>query len=134
MIVDICYAPVSARRRSWCRLLLLPCHYLEIIRTISPFIRLFAANGQLLEQTYQHLDCSIHLNKYPMRSGRLSKEGKVICPGSQHIGSNSQPSVYESCAVPLDHACPIATIYKFTLKTSQQHQLLSSQTQNIFKI
>ena len=49
-------------------------------------IRLFAANGQLLAQTYEHLDCDIPLNKYPMRLGRRSKRGKVICPGSQHIG------------------------------------------------
>ena len=27
------------------------------------FIRLFAANNQLLVQTYQHLDCDIPLNK-----------------------------------------------------------------------
>ena len=50
--------------------------------------RLFAANGQLLVQTYQHLDCDISLNKYPMCSGRQSKQGKVICPGSQHIGGS----------------------------------------------
>ena len=83
--MNIYYAPVSAQRRSWHRLLLL-CHYQEIIRTISPFTRLFAANGQLLAQTYQHLDCDISLNKYPMRSGRWSKQGKVICSGSQHVG------------------------------------------------
>ena len=70
--MDICYAPVSARRRSWRRPLLLPCHYQEIIRTISPLIRLYAANGQLLAQTYKHLDCDIPLNKYPMRLGRQS--------------------------------------------------------------
>ena len=64
----------------------LPCHYQQIIRTILPFTRLFAANGQLLAQTYQPLDCDISLNKYPMRSGRRSKQGKVICPGSQHVG------------------------------------------------
>ena len=58
----------------------------EIIRTISPLIRLFAANGQLLAQTHQHLDCDIPLNKYPMRLGRRSKRGKVVCPGSQHVG------------------------------------------------
>ena len=46
--------PVSAWRRSWRRPLLLPYHYQEIIRTISPFIRLFAANDQLLAQTYEH--------------------------------------------------------------------------------
>ena len=63
IIVDICYAPVFARRRLWCRsLLLLPCHYQERIRTISPLIRLFAANGRLLAQTYEHLDCDIPLN------------------------------------------------------------------------
>ena len=73
-IVDICYAAVSARRCSWCRPLLLPpCHYQEIIRTILPFIRLFAANGQLLAHTYQYLDC---------------KQGKVICLGSQHVGQS----------------------------------------------
>ena len=83
--MDICYAPVSARRRSWRRPLSLPCHYQEIIRTISPLIRLFAANGQLLAQTYEHLDCDIPLNKYPIRLGRRSKRGKVICPGSQHV-------------------------------------------------
>ena len=86
IIVDICYAPVSARRRSWRRPLLLPCHYQEIIRTISLLIRLFAANGQLLAQTYEHLDYDIPLNKYPTRLGRRSKRGKVICPGSQHVG------------------------------------------------
>ena len=31
--------------------LLLPCHYQEISRTISPLIRLFAAIGQVLPQT-----------------------------------------------------------------------------------
>ena len=51
-------------------------------------IRLFAANGQLLAQTYGHLDCDIPLNKYPIRLGRRSKRGKVICPGSQHVGRN----------------------------------------------
>ena len=65
-------------------------HYLVIIRKSSePFrllIRLFAANGQLLAQTYEHLDCDIPLNKYPMHLGRRSKRGKVICPGSQHAG------------------------------------------------
>ena len=65
-------------------------HYLVIIRKSSePFrllIRLFAANGQLLAQTYEHLDCDIPLNKYPMRLGWRSKRGKVICPGSQHVG------------------------------------------------
>ena len=88
IIMDICYAPVSARRRSWRRPLSLPCHYQEIIRTISPLIRLFAANGQLLAQTYGHSDCDIPLNKYPIRLGRRSKRGKVICPGSQHVGRN----------------------------------------------
>ena len=106
IIVDFCYAPVSARRRSWRRPLLLPCHYQEIIRTIlllrrslgrplllpcryqeiirtiSLLIWLFAANGQLLAQTYEHLDCDIPL----MRLGRRSKRGKVICQGSQHVG------------------------------------------------
>ena len=48
---------------------------------------LFAANGQLLVQTYQHLDCDIPLNKYPMCLGQQTKQGKVICPGSQQIGS-----------------------------------------------
>ena len=65
-------------------------YYLVIIRKSSePFrflIRLFAANGQLLAQTYEHLDCDIPLNKYPMHLGRWSKRGKVICPGSQHVG------------------------------------------------
>ena len=75
-----------AQRRSWHRPLLLPCHYQEIIRTISLLIRLFAANGQLLAQTYEHLDCDIPLNKYPMHLGWQSKRDKVICPGSQHIG------------------------------------------------
>ena len=84
----------------------LPCHYQEIIRTISPLIWLFAANGQLLAQTYEHLDCDIPLNKYQKCMGRRSKRGKVICPGSQHVDRNSQPSVYESCAVPLDHTFP----------------------------
>ena len=59
IIVDICYAPVSAWRCSWHRPLLLPFHYQEIIRTISLLIRLFAASGQLLAQTYEHLDCDI---------------------------------------------------------------------------
>ena len=59
IIVDVCYAPVSARRRSWRRQLLLPCHYQEFIRTISPFIRLFGASGQLLAQVYQHLDFDV---------------------------------------------------------------------------
>ena len=49
-------------------------------------LRLFAANGQLLAQTYEHLDCDIPLNKYSMHLGWWSKWGKVICPGSQHIG------------------------------------------------
>ena len=86
IIVDIYFVPVSAKRCSWRRPLILPFHYQEIIRTILPFIRLSAANGQLLTQTYQHLDCDIPLNKYPMRLGRRSKQGKVICPGSQHFG------------------------------------------------
>ena len=60
--MDTCYAPVSARKISWCRPLLLPCHDQEIIRTISPLIRLFAANGQLLAQTYHPLDCDIPLD------------------------------------------------------------------------
>ena len=138
IIVDIYYAPVSAQRRSWRRPLLLPCHYQEIIRTISLFTRLFAANGQLqaceisdfnlisdfcccwklqlfqliycfsalfqlflgvfrffylcsltglqlLAQTYERFVCDISLNKYPIRSGRRSKQGKVIYSGSQHI-------------------------------------------------
>ena len=59
--------------------------YQEIIRTISLLISLFAANGQLLAQTYEHLDCGIPPNKYPMRLGRRSKRGKVICLGSQHV-------------------------------------------------
>ena len=82
IIVDIYYAPVSARRR---RPLLLPCHYQEIIRTISPLTRLLQL-PIVLAQTYQHLDCDISLNTYPMRSGRRSKQGKVICSGSQHVG------------------------------------------------
>ena len=117
IIVDICYAPVSARRRSWCRsLLLLPCHCQEIIRAISLLIRLFAANGQLLAQTYEHLDCDIPLNKYLMRVGQRSKRGKVICPGSQHVGRSGAwtHSLRESCAVPLDHTCPLGLLYWVT--------------------
>ena len=30
--------------------------------------------------------CDISLNKYRIRSGRQCKQGKVICPGSQHVG------------------------------------------------
>ena len=46
----------------------LPCYYQQIIRTILPFIWLFAANGQLLVRAYQHLDCNIPIYKYPMHS------------------------------------------------------------------
>ena len=61
---------------------ILPCHYQEIISTISPSTTLFAANGQLLGQTYQHLVCDTSLDKYPIGLGRRSKQWKVICPGS----------------------------------------------------
>ena len=33
----------------------------------------------------QHLDCDTPLDKYPTCLGGQSKQGKVICPGSQHI-------------------------------------------------
>ena len=85
-----------------------PCHYQEIIRTISLLIRLFAPNGQLLAQTYEHLDCDIPLNKYPMRLGRRSgvKWFAQVHNTLAVAGLDSQPSVYESCAVLPDRTCP----------------------------
>ena len=67
-----------------------------------PFIRLFAANGQLLVQMYQHMipDCNIPLNKYPMHSDRQSKEGKVFCLGSQYVGrSGAQTATFHLCVL-----------------------------------
>ena len=53
------------------------CHYhhLVIIRKLSETFHfslgnLFTANGQLQVQTYQHLDCDMLLNKYPIHLGR----------------------------------------------------------------
>ena len=44
-----------------------------------------------------------------MRSGRRTKQGKVICPGSQYVGRSGAQThnlaFYESCTVPLDHMC-----------------------------
>ena len=49
-------------------------YYLVIIRKPSEPFRLLLGYlqpiGQLLPQTYQHLDFDIPLNKYPMRLGR----------------------------------------------------------------
>ena len=64
-------------------------YYLVIIRNSSEQFRFqlgFAANGQLLAQTYRHLDCDTLLDKYPIHLGRWSKQVKVICQSSQHVG------------------------------------------------
>ena len=64
-------------------------HFVIIRKSSEPF-RLLLGYLQPManywRKTYQHLDYDIPLNKYPMRSSRRSKQGKVICPGSQHVG------------------------------------------------
>ena len=104
--MDICFTPVSPRR---CLL-----HKLFIIITLSVsgnhqnhFDRLCAANGQLLVQTFKDLDCNIPLNKYAVPSGQQSNT-------LAEAGSNSQPSIYESCAVLLFHTCPLNDSGHFT--------------------
>ena len=45
-----------------------------------------------------------------MRSGRRSKQGKVICQGSQHVGRSEAPThnlPFMSSALPPDHTCHI---------------------------
>ena len=63
---------------------------------------------------YWHKPISTYINynianKHPMQTGRWSKQGKVLCPGSNTLaiaGLELTTSVYESCAVLLDHTCP----------------------------
>ena len=41
----------------------------EPFRLLLGYLQPMELNGQLLAQTYQHLDCDIPLNKYPIHSG-----------------------------------------------------------------
>ena len=117
IIAGITYTLVSVRRRLWCKplFILLPCYYQEIIKTNSPQTRLFAANGQLLAQTYQLLNCDFPLNKFLicfgwMEQARLSDLFRFSMYWLQQ-GYNLQPFVYKSCAVPLNHACPLSLFF-----------------------
>ena len=72
------------------------------------------------------IDCDIPLNKYPMRSGRRSKQSKVICPGSQHVGSSGARThnlPFMSCAVPPDHTCPHKKGQNLNWKLPSQFEL-----------